>query len=243
MIKALKQLARSILWALKLDITKNLQYDRQTLEIMKRVLKPGSNCVDVGCHKGEILDLFIELSPKGTHYAFEPIPVMFNALKQKFRGKNVQLFQLALSFEKGNTTFNHVRNAPAYSGLKQRRYDTQNPDIEVIPVEIDVLDNIVAANTKIDLIKIDVEGGEFGVIRGGINTIKHSRPHIVFECGLGGSDFYGTKPDDIFGFITNECSLKINTLKGFLDNKGQLSLDEFSAYFNDNTEYYFIAYP
>ena len=243
MIKALKQLARRILWALRLDITKNLQYDRQTLQILERVLKADSNCIDIGCHKGEILELFINLAPQGTHYAFEPIPPMFKVLQDKFAGKKVNLFQLALSNEKGKTTFNFVRNAPAYSGLKQRRYDTSNPDIEVIPVEIDLLDNIIPSNSSVGLIKIDVEGGEFGVLKGGIKTIIRCKPHIVFECGLGGSDFYGTKPDAIFSFLSVECGLKINTLAGFLNNQPALSLSGFTQYFYTNSEYYFIAYP
>ena len=34
---------------------KNRLYDMQTYEVMKRVLKKDSNCVDVGCHVGSIL--------------------------------------------------------------------------------------------------------------------------------------------------------------------------------------------
>lgn len=49
-------------------------YDQQTVEVMRLVLENNSNCVDVGCHKGEILDEVIKLAPEGLHFAFEPLP-------------------------------------------------------------------------------------------------------------------------------------------------------------------------
>jgi hypothetical protein len=49
----------------------NLLYDIQTLEVMKRVLRKDSNCVDVGCHHGSILKMQMHFAPKGAHFAFE----------------------------------------------------------------------------------------------------------------------------------------------------------------------------
>ena len=50
----IKNIIRGALNLLHIDLTKNLEYDRLTNAIMKKVLKVDSNCVDVGCHKGEI---------------------------------------------------------------------------------------------------------------------------------------------------------------------------------------------
>jgi len=61
---------------------KNRLYDIQTLEIMKRVLREDSNCVDVGCHQGSILREMLRLAPKGTHFAFEPLPGMYEGLRE-----------------------------------------------------------------------------------------------------------------------------------------------------------------
>ena len=54
---------------------------------MKKVIKPQSNCIDVGCHKGEMLELMFKYSPKGKHFAFEPIPYLFERLKVNFGNK------------------------------------------------------------------------------------------------------------------------------------------------------------
>ena len=237
----LKAIIRNTLMFLRIDLSKNLQYDRLTHLILKKVIQKDSNCIDVGCHKGEILNDFIHLAPKGKHFAFEPIPYMFENLEKKFEGK-AKIFPFALSNEKGESTFQIVKNAPAFSGLKNRRYsDIKNPEIEQIRVEINKLDDIISKETIIDLIKIDVEGGEFDVIRGGIELIKRDKPIIIFECGVGSSDFYGVSAKDFYELITKEIGLKIYTLKSFANNKKPLNKKEFEYFFQTNKEYYFVA--
>jgi FkbM family methyltransferase len=206
---------------------------------MKKNIEKNSNCVDIGCHKGEILNLMLKYSPEGKHYAFEPIPHLFAELEKRFKNK-VQIFPYALSDSEGYTTFQFVKNAPAYSGLKRRKYDIANPEIEEIEVEIKTLDEIIPLNEKIDFIKIDVEGAEFGVLKGAKNILTKNKPTILFECGKGASDYYGTDPLDLYDFI-NEVGLKIFTLTSYIKNKLPLTKEEFGNCFDTNAEYYFVA--
>jgi len=235
----IKELLRKTLIFFHLDLTKNLQYDRLTKVIMKRVIHLNDNCIDIGCHKGEILELILKYSPNGKHYAFEPIPYLFEELLRKY--ENATIFPYALSDNAGNSTFQLVKNAPAYSGLKRRKYDIENPKIEEINVEIKTLDELIPADVKIHFIKIDVEGGEFGVMKGAKNLLKQNKPTILFECGKGACDYYGTNPLDLYDFIINETGLKIFTLKSFIEKNQPLTSIEFENCFNTNAEYYFIA--
>ena len=239
----IKDFIRKTLNCLHLDITKNLEYDRLTKDIMKSLLKKDSCCIDVGCHKGEILDYMIKKSSKGKHYAFEPIPVFLENLKKRYKNNpNIKLYPYALSEQEKKSSFNFVKNAPAYSGIKNRRYDIENPEIEVIEVEQNLLDNIISKEKKIDFVKIDVEGAEFGVLKGGKALFKQQKPTILFECGLGGSDYYGTTAEGIYDFITEEIGLEIYTLKKFLSNSKALTTKEFKQLFDTNKEYYFVAH-
>ncbi len=238
---SIKNIIRSTLNVLHLDLTKNLEYDRLTKLIMKQVIKSDSNCIDVGCHKGEILDIILQYSPNGKHYGFEPLPFLFNKLTKKYK-KKATILPFALSDKDGFSTFQYVKNAPAYSGIKKRKYDIDNPEIEEIKVELKKLDKIIPLNTKIDFIKIDVEGAELGVLKGSKELLKKFKPIIIFEFGLGASDFYGTSPLDIFNFLTKEIGLKISLLKSFLKKDSSLNLKEFEHYFDSNNEYYFVAH-
>lgn len=236
----LKDTARFILNLFHLDLTKNLEYDRLTKRVMKQYLSADSNCIDVGCHKGEILDLILKYAPNGKHLAFEPIPSLFGGIAKKF-GDKVEVFPYALSNSEGKTQFNYVKNAPAYSGLKKRKYEVKDPDIEIIDVELKALDNLIPEDKKIDLIKIDVEGAELGVLQGSISTLKKNKPLVIFEFGMGASDYYGTKPHDIYDLLVDECGLQIFTLSEWLKHAAPLSKDTFEDHYKNNSEYYFLA--
>lgn len=207
---------------------------------MQRVLKKNSNTIDIGCHKGEILDEILLYSPDGLHFGFEPLPHLFEDLKEKYRGMNIVLSDIALFDKKGTTSFQHVVNAPAYSGIRKRHYD-KDVQITELTVQTDLLDNVIPGDICIDLIKIDVEGAEYPVFKGAIETISRCKPHIIFECGLGAADYYGTAPEDMYRLITGDCGLKVRRLKGFLKNLEPLSQESFSRLFSTGEEYYFIA--
>lgn len=239
MKKAIKQLIKKI----PIAFTKNQQYDRQTQKIIARVCGPDTNCIDIGAHKGEVLDIMLKHSPNGIHYAFEPIPGLFDGLKRKYAdNSNCKIFDIALSNNKGTSTFNYVISNPSYSGLVKRKYDRDNEEDTSITVKTDLLDNVLPEAYIPGLIKIDVEGGELLVLQGAVQTIKKHRPVIIFEHGLGASDMYGSTPDKVFNLL-HSCGLKISVMKQWLGNKAPLSLKEFENIYKSNSEYYFIAHP
>lgn len=235
-----KNLIRSILNFLHLDLTKNLEYDRLTKAIMKKVIRENSNCIDVGCHKGEILKYILKLSSNGKHYAFEPLPQFYSYLSGHFKTK-VNIFPYALSDKSRSSSFQFVKNAPAYSGINKRKYD-KPADIQEIKVELKKLDEVIPDDLKIDFIKIDVEGGEFAVLKGAKQLLKKNKPVVIFECGLGASDYYGTKPDELYTFLTEDVGLKISLLISYTENANSLSGREFVDHYNNKKEYYFIAH-
>lgn len=238
---SLKDILRELFIFLHIDYSRNIHYDRHTRRIMKAYLRPTSNCIDVGCHKGEMLRSMLKHSAKGIHSAFEPIPEYFQRLEKEY-GTRCRVFPYALSDHKGVESFQFVRNAPAYSGLKKRRYDTTHPDIQQIEVQVETLDTHIPADMHIDFIKIDVEGGEFGVLKGGVRTIQRCKPLIIFECGMGASDFYGTQPEVLYDFLTLECGLNISLLKQWPRDNQELSNTDFCEAFASNSDYYFVAW-
>ena len=227
---------------LPLPITQNHRYDMQAKKVLKKVLGPTANCIDVGCHEGEFLDLFLKYAPKGTHFAFEPLPDYYENLIKNY-SKKCQVFPQALSDKKGESTFNYVISNPAYSGLQKRNYDKPNEKDTSITVQTDLLDHILPETTKIDLIKIDVEGGEYQVLKGAINTLKNNQPVVIFEHGLGAADVYGTTPEMIYELLVEECGLEIATMKNWLKRKPSFSKETFCQHFYQNLDYYFIAFP
>ncbi|MFZ4522598.1 MAG: FkbM family methyltransferase [Bacteroidales bacterium] len=240
----MKQLLKHLLSLLHISVTRNQKYDAYTKQIIRRSLRNDSNCIDIGCHKGEILDLMIKWAPDGKKFAFEPIPELFQFLTAKYAADSkVTIHPTALYDKTGTTTFQHVLSAPAYSGIKKRKYEGKHVDINQITVDIDLLDHFIPADITIDLMKIDVEGAELNVMKGGLSTLRRCKPVIIFEFGLGAADFYNSKPNELHQLITQECGMKISTLKGYLDNNQVLAESQFCKMFESGSEYYFVAHP
>jgi len=238
----MKAIIKNLVKKLPIAFTRNQKYDRQTRQVIKMVCKPESNCIDVGCHKGEILDYIRRVAPGGTHYGFEPIPELFEKLNSKYKNTNCIVQRLAVSNAKGQASFNYVISNPSYSGFKKRTYDRPNEKDFEITVDTDLLDNIIPQNLNIDFIKIDVEGAELLVFEGAERLIKKDKPVIVFEYGIGGSDFYESNPDRIFLLLENH-GLSVSLLDRWLKKLPPLALEEFKREYYQKLNFFFIAYP
>lgn len=127
------------------------------------VLREDSNCVDVGAHKGSVLEHLVRLAPRGRHTAFEPLPELASQLRARF--PNVDVRQAAVADAPGLSSFVHVLNRPDYSGLQRRDVPGQ-ADTATISVAVETLDNVLDPELPIDFIKIDVEGGGAGCAPG-----------------------------------------------------------------------------
>ena len=240
----IKDFSRRILVALHLDLTKNLHYDRLTERIMALHLRRDSNCVDVGCHKGEILERMLHYSPEGRHYAFEPLPGMYRSLQERY-GTRACIFPYALAEVSGSrVTFNVVANAPAYSGLRQRAYDDlPEAKVEQIEVEVRRLDEVVPEGVRVDFIKIDVEGGDYNVLKGASRIILECRPLVVFEFGLGGADRYGVSPHDLYDLVAGRYGYGLYTLDDYVRRRPPLTEERLTRLYGEGREYYFVAAP
>lgn len=239
MKEAIKQLIKK----LPIAFTQNQRYDRQTKQVIQRVCKPDSTCVDVGCHKGEVLDIMIQAAPLGKHYGFEPIPLMYEALQNKYaKQQNCEVLGLALSNQAGEATFNYVVSNPSYSGLQKRKYDREGEQDTTITVPTARLDEVLPPDQRVDLIKIDVEGGEMLVLEGAKETLLQKRPVVLFEHGLGASDYYGAGPAQVYSYFEN-CNYNINTMQAWLKKEKAFDQTEFERQFFQRLNYFFIAYP
>ena len=218
---------------------KGLSDDRQTIRVLKGHLRSNSVCVDAGAHTGKILMQMQRLAPKASHYAFEPLPHLAAKLKQRFPTTNI--LDCALSNFSGTTDFRFVLNAPAYSGLRERAYDRADTVIQTILVQVVRLDDIIPKNVTVDLIKLDIEGGEYHAMLGAADTIIRSRPVIIFEASDKSSAYYGVSSEMLYEIITRKFGLNLSTMKRWLNNERPLAQAEFQAAYNATG--YFLAYP
>lgn len=222
----------------------NRQYDAQSLQVMRRVLRRDSNCIDVGCHEGLILRQMLRHAPDGRHFAFEPIPAMCQRLRQDFADRsNVQVHELALGNAAGTSTFQHVVSNPGFSGLRRRQYGRADEQIEELTVRTARLDDVIPAEVTVDFMKVDVEGAELLVFQGGVETLRRCQPVLVFEHGLGAADHYDARPEAMFDLLAGTCGLRLFLMRDWLrDPQSPLSREAFCTEFHEARNYYFMAH-
>jgi len=159
--------------------------------LMARHIVPGTCVVDVGSHAGFFSRCFADNNPGGLVIAFEPqsVPRSVATVASFFRRqRNIVQFPFALGHEPGLLDLKipikrkgDIGISLAHVGATDdlgERFDVRR---EIVPC--DTLDNVLSriAINALSLIKIDVEGGEHNVLRGGVETLKRYRPKVICE--------------------------------------------------------------
>jgi FkbM family methyltransferase len=215
-------------------------YDSQTIAIMRRVLRHGDVGVDVGSFEGAYLRHMTRLSPGVKHFAFEPNPDQFAKLVARFPGMNV--YPYAVGAEPGTAVFHCMVEHPALSGLSTRERDLSREARREVTVTVETLDRVIPADVAVRLVKVDVEGAELGVFRGGMETLRRNRPYVLFECGLGGAEYFGAGPEEVFDTLAG-VGLRISPMASWLSSRDSLSRYEFAEQFYERLNYFFLAHP
>src|SRR5207249_1272465 len=94
------------------EVTRDRADNDRLRAILGAVLRPDSNCIDVGAHEGLFLADIVRLAPRGRHVAYEPLPEFAADLTRRFPGVDVR--ERALSDRPGEVEFVHVLTRPGW---------------------------------------------------------------------------------------------------------------------------------
>lgn len=146
---------------------------------------------DVGANIGQTLEAYMDLFPNGEIYCFEPFPDSFAALRQAAsRYSQAHAYPLAISDSVGERTFYvnaayHATNSLLPRPVSGPRYYPDEARLDnTIAVTVDTLDSFVQRSGvgKIDILKMDIQGGEMSALRGAEKLLdKQSAKVIVTE--------------------------------------------------------------
>lgn len=148
-------------------------------------LHKGDVFIDVGANVGFYTLLASALvGDTGQVHSFEPTPSTFAVLKEN-RGErtNIHLNQLALGEQEGEATLADFGLLD--SGLNSlHTLEHKGIRSEKITVKITTLDSYCKEkNLKPTMIKVDVEGMEYEVLQGAVETLRTARPVLILEVG------------------------------------------------------------
>tara|TARA_B110000444_G_C18851620_1_gene606222 strand:+ start:119 stop:1105 length:987 start_codon:yes stop_codon:yes gene_type:complete len=179
-----------------LDLSKFSDFKPKYIEALNLLLKNLDKSIifDVGAHTGQTLDIYTQEFTNFEIYSFEPFYESYKVLNEK--SKNylfANSYNIGLSDRREEAKFysfigpNNDDYSQMNSLFKQKKKslgewgfeETKETKEEIC--KFDTLDNFCKNNsiTHIDLLKIDVQGAEYKVLKGGINLLKNKKIKIV----------------------------------------------------------------
>jgi FkbM family methyltransferase len=165
-------------------------YERHLMRLLPILLPPDGVALDIGANAGAIALSMAHLAPRGEVFAFEAAPPNADRLETNVARAgmaNVHVERIALYDRRGELALSYLDEHSGGANVSNALEATATR-IAAIP-----LDDWAGANdlSRVDLVKLDVEGSEVRVLRGGRETLARFRPTLIVECNpvtLSGQD-------------------------------------------------------
>jgi len=155
------------------------------LEYCDRLVTKGAVVIDCGANQGIYACAFGALvGPQGRVYAFEPQAYAVEALHRNARLNgfaHVSVEQVAVSHANGMATLD-VSSGPVRASIMNSMGGSDT--ISVLTLSLSSFAERVDLQ-RLDLIKLDIEGGEYDALVGAIPIIARFKPTIVLEAAPG----------------------------------------------------------
>lgn len=198
--------------------------DQISSKIVTQLCDTDKIFVDVGSHIGSIISAVQLYDEQVEIIGIEAIPDKVERLRKNF--PSVQIYECAVGDSEGEVNFYIDTLQSGYSSL-EKKTETHNQDyIKKIKVPLKTLDNLIPSDKKIGVIKIDTEGAELGVLRGGVKLISKNRPIIMFESAPNEKNNTGYEKKDLWSFFHN-LNYEILIPNRLAHNGKSLTLDGF----------------
>lgn len=180
-------------------------YDHAEAEtaLLNQWVSEGSVALDVGANIGVYTRLLSKLVGRaGAVYAFEPVPVTYQALSYnaaRFENSNVVTYHAAVSDRCGVAEI--VLPDRGFQSFYRAHLGSDDSDCKaVIRVQQLALDSLLDILPRVDFIKCDVEGAEMLVLIGAEELLTTRHPRILLEVQSHPQNF-AHQPQDVFDWL------------------------------------------
>lgn len=191
-------------------------------QLMTTLLRPGMTVIDIGAHVGYHSLLAARVvGSTGRVISFEPSPGNFDLLANNIRINGLSKIIHAENAALGDFSGELDLYLSSYNTGDHRIYSTLSDDDEIfnagalrqsVRVAVMALDEYLGERdiSKVDIVKIDVQGAEMGVLSGMKKTLLRNPQLLLFtEFWPHGLRRFGTEPQGLLSFLVDEIGLSL----------------------------------
>ncbi len=202
-----------------LDLSEHMQrrifwmgyYNLRLMPLLDQMLRPGMVVIDVGANIGEVsLVAGRRVGPQGRVIAFEPAPTIADELETHVQRNQMQdvvhIERLGLADKPATlplyASCGQADTADPHRGLGSL-HGEPDKDALLAVVEVATLDHMAEqlALDRLDLLKVDIEGGELPCLRGAEKTLRRFLPIIAVEVQSQSAGAAGYQGRDVLDFL------------------------------------------
>jgi FkbM family methyltransferase len=185
-------------------------YELLVQETYEGILRDGDCAIDVGAHVGRhCIPMARCIFPTGRIHAIEPLPACHSDILPRSANLHGVLAQcltvhpFALGDQTGESDFVVACDALGYSGLRERSYPWRTRRKRIV-VPVYRLDDLFLDLPSLKYIKIDAEGAEYHILKGGRSCLEKFRPIISFEFGADAFSYYGIRAENMAQLLSEQ---------------------------------------
>ena len=197
-------------------------YSWSQLRVLDTLLSPAMTFVDVGANQGEFSLFAAKRLTSGHVFAFEPMSEMFRRLNRNVEANsfsNVTTVQKGLWDDVADRVI--YMSADAFDdGTRHEGLGTLFPDTKrqaaIETIHTTTMDAFVGERevSRVDVIKIDIEGAELRALQGASETVARFRPTILVEADRGQAEASGIELEALFDHLDATHEISIITRSG-----------------------------
>jgi FkbM family methyltransferase len=179
-------------------------YEDEIGKLIKLSLTEGDNALDIGANIGlQSLRMSACIGSTGKVFSFEPLEHLHEKFRKNInlnKAKNVVLFPFALADKESEVELTINKSDWNQGAFSLRDTNNGNDKQKIIIKVADELPEIQLIN-NLALVKIDVEGFEYHVLKGLKQTLQKHKPRIIFEYDSNYWKAAGQNKEDCFEFL------------------------------------------
>jgi FkbM family methyltransferase len=178
-------------------------YEKELGDLLKKTIKPGDVFLDLGANIGYFSLLVANNSPSAKVISFEPVRGLFQNMNENISLNNIkniltvnaavgeiseekELF-VSASDNLGMSSFHQPGN---YSGKTEK-------------VKVVAIDDWFKTSglSRIDIIKLDIEGSELAALKGMKEVLQKQKPILIVEVNPETLSMFNLKPSNIYNYL------------------------------------------